>query len=301
MLESRVKEALLAIGDAELSGLVRAADQIMAGRPIFREGSERFRFQAGHGMDFLDFQQYTPGGDVRTVDWRASARSRHYQIRRYHEESSSEWLVCLDRSASMGAIDGSKWILAVQLAAAFLYLLLCKTDRAGLMAFSDEVDLYCPPGRGRAQYSRVVSALLQCQPRPNGGKSNLEACAGRLRRNHSVVIISDFLRPDFMRGGLGRILRLKGEAHAVQVLSTDEYAVDFEGVRAVRDVESGDCMSIDTHPGLFDTVTRRLDLLKRDLSGYCRGNGVSFTSCDAGQAWKTVMIEHLSGARRGHA
>ena len=156
MLEARVKQALLAIGDTELSGLARAADHILAGRPIFRAGPIRVRFQAGHGMDFLDFQQYTPGDDVRAVDWRASARSRHYQIRRYREESSSEWFVCLDRSASMAAGDGSKWVLAVQLAAAFLYLLLRKTDRVGLLVFvrPDEA------GRnmhGRCPYSRNAS------------------------------------------------------------------------------------------------------------------------------------------------
>ncbi len=301
MLEARVKQALFAIGDAELADLARAADRILAGRPIFREGPIRVRYQAGHGMDFLDFQQYTPGGDVRAVDWRASARSRHYQIRRYREESSSEWFVCLDRSASMAVGDGSKWVFAVQLAAAFLYLLLRKTDRVGLLAFSDRVDLFCPPGRGRAQYARAVSLLARCQPQTYGGESRLDACAGRLGRHRSVVVISDFLKPDFMRSGLDRILGLNGEVHAMQVLSPDECAIDSDGLSLIEDIESGDRLAVEAGSGLSAAATGRLDLLRQELTDYCRRNGVSFTSCEAGQPWKSVMIEHLSGVRRGHA
>lgn len=301
MLEATVKQALLALGGTELSGLARAADHILAGRPIFREGPIKIRFQAGHGMDFLDFQQYTPGGDVRAVDWRASARSRHYQIRRYREESSSEWFVCLDRSASMAAGDGSKWVLAVQLAAAFLYLLLRKTDRVGLLAFSEGVDLFCPSGRGRSQYARAVSVLARCQPQLYGGESRLDACAGRLGRRRSVVVISDFLKPDFMRSGLDRILALEGAMHAVQVLSPDECTVDFDGAGLIEDIESGARLTVEAGAGLSEAVAHRLDMLRHDLAGYCRRNGVPFTSCEAGQPWKSVMIEHLSGVRRGHA
>ena len=157
MVEEQVKDALLAIDEGELSRIARVADRLLAGHPIFTEGGTRRRLRSGRGTDFLDFRAYTPGDDLRQVDWRASARRPNLLVRRYHDEAAAQWYVCLDRSASMRAPDGEKWLLAVRIAAAFLYLLLHRSNRAGLLTFSNDIDAHCPAGHGRRQYRKTLS------------------------------------------------------------------------------------------------------------------------------------------------
>ncbi len=246
-------------------------------------------------MEFLDHQRYSAGSDARAIDWRASARSRHCLVRRHHDESASEWYVCLDRSASMGVAGGAKWLLALQLSAACLYLLLGKAQRAGLLAFSGEIDAHCPPGRGRAQYARTLALLRDLEPRARGGASRLAACAGPTGARRSALVISDFLVPDAMRAGLDSILAFGGQVRALQVLSTDECAPRLDGPTVVQDVESGARRAVSAAAG--QAAARRLEGLQDVLRDHCRRRGIALTQCRGGQAWQAVVLKHLAHAR----
>ncbi len=302
MVREEVKAALLAIDEGELSKLARLADRLLAGHPIFTEGAWRHRYRSGRGKDFLDFREYVPGDDMRAVDWRASARSRDLLVRRYHDDSSSRWYVCLDRSASMSIGNGEKWLLAVKLAAVFLYLLLHRTNRGGLLAYSTEIDAHCPTGRGRRQYERVLALLAKTTPRLEGGGSSLHACARRLGRKCSAIVISDFLSADGLPSGLDSILGLGGQVHAVQVLSSTECQVGLAGAAVLQDVESGDQLVVGSGQGDPQLEAEgRLRELRSDLASYCRRHNIAFTTSDTGKEWQTIVIEHLVEACGGHA
>ena len=119
-----------------------------------------------------------PGDDPRRVDWRASARARHPLVRRYRDERAGEWLICLDRSASMGLVP-DLWPRALQLAAGLAYLIMHFEHRVGLALFSDRVDHLVPPGRGQHAFLALVRALAQAQPEGAGGASEPERCRPR--------------------------------------------------------------------------------------------------------------------------
>lgn len=295
MLRPGLNRALLAVEEAPLAALARAADRVLVGRPLRRDGRGRLRPRVGTSGEFHDFRDYAPGDDVRNVDWRASGRSRNVQLRRFQDEMVSEWFICLDRSASMRSADGAKWRLSIQLAAAFSILLLRRNDRVGLIAFSDRLDLAVPAGLGHKHKARLMSALAECAPRQTGGDSSLALCAGRIGGGRSLVVLSDFLKPDMMRGGLDRLLGLKGAVHALQILDADDTLAGFNGPGLVEDVESGKRVAVEGGSEPAIRARRRLDALTRNLEAYCRRNGVGFTSCGSGQTWRSVLTRHLSG------
>jgi len=292
MVREEVKKALLSVSENELAKIGNVADRLLTDRSAFAGGGQPRMHRSGRGTEFLDYQVYLPGTDVRMVDWRASARSRHMLVRRYQDEASSEWYVCLDRSASMGIDGGVKWMLSVQIAAAFLFLLLRRSNRAGLITFNEKVDALCPPGRARKQYCRVVDLLSNTLPRIQGGGSVLETCAPHMGRRRSAIFISDFLTEDAMVSGLSRVLRLGGNVHAIQVTSERDRTVEFVGRGLVRDVESGKRLIIDVQSD-GTHAAERMRHLQSVLTEHCRRNAIILTECDGRQPWQVVVVRHL--------
>ena len=115
---------LAALDEAELASLARVADRLLENRHLLAPGQRSNRSRSGFGIEFLDRREYSPGDDIRALDWRASARSRHPLVRRYCDEASSDWFILLDCSSSMAFGRGEKWTLALQCAAAMAYLLI---------------------------------------------------------------------------------------------------------------------------------------------------------------------------------
>lgn len=142
-----MSEPLATLNEADLQRLARVAERLFAGRPQLTPGTQPHRLHAGQGVEFLDHRNYQPGDNVRDIDWLATARSRRPQVRRFRNETSSDWYICLDNSASMGLHLG-KWSLAVQLAAALAYLLIHLDNRVSIILFSDRVDSLRPSGAG---------------------------------------------------------------------------------------------------------------------------------------------------------
>ena len=155
---------LALVDSTELKGLTRAADRLLVGSPLLAPGSRCHRRRAGSGLEFRDFRDFAPGDDPRNIDWRASARSSVAQIRRHYDDRAADWVLCLDRSASMTVGARRKWHLALQLAAAFAYLLLDLDHRVGLVVFSDQVDDMRRPGRGRSAYAQLLRRLYAAEP-----------------------------------------------------------------------------------------------------------------------------------------
>jgi uncharacterized protein (DUF58 family) len=287
---------LATVSEAELIRLSRVADRLLAGRPSFTAGRQRARTRAGGGTELLDFRPYSSGDDPRHIDWRITARSGRPYIRRYHDELSADWYICLDRSTSMTYPDNGKWELAVQLAAAVAYLLLHLGNRAGLIQFSSGVDGVCPLGRGYGQYISIASQLRDSEAREDNCDSALSACARVLRQHWHVIVISDFLKPDAMHADL-RYLRSTGrEVQAMQVLSAHETTLLGNGMQTLQDAESGRRIAT-TLPAAGELAHSRLQQLVSDLEEFGRRYRIHFTSCDTRLQWKEALVRHLRGIK----
>lgn len=292
-----LNEPLVELREADLQRLAQVANRLLAGRPLMTAGRRPVR-RPGSGNEFLDYRQYVAGDDLRRVDWRVSLRCRQPQVRRHQDEATTDWFICLDRSASMRLPDGNKWRLAVQLAAAWAYLLLHLDCRVGLALFSETVDSRCLLGRGPQQYGRLLQGLRAASPAVAGGASVLGSCAEMLGGRTGVLIVSDFLAEDGMRADLGR---LRGRAiHALQVLSPVELAVP-DGVQiTLQDVESGYRLSVRTTPAQQTLALAELARWQSELSDHCRRWGIPFTVCPTDLHWQALMLAHLRRLQPNH-
>jgi uncharacterized protein (DUF58 family) len=288
--------------EADLACLARVADPLLAGRPLLGNGHRPHRLRAGQGHEFLDHQEYVPGDDLRNLDWRATARSRHPQLRRYRDEQTADWQLCLDCSASMTLPGPEKWRLAVQLTAALGYLLLHLGHRVSLFGFHRDCRLLLPPGRGRQHYARLARRLRDLAPLPEGGASELQACASHLGERNPVMVISDLLVGEDLQPALRRIIGGERNLHLLHIIAAgDCIAPAHEGALELRDIETGARRTLPAGAAASAQAQEAFRDWRAQLLRYCASHAIRYTACPGEQTWKTVLMQHLKGLQARHA
>src|SRR3954468_24726885 len=153
----------------------------------------------GRGMAFSEVRHYTPGDDVRLIDWNVSARMNDVFIKLFTEEREMTVLLLVDISASgrFGSRVREKRDLAAEIAAVLAFSAIRNNDRVGLIIFTDGVERFVPPKKGKRHVLRVVSEILSFEPRsPRTNLSAVLQFVGRVARRRAVAfLISDFLAP----------------------------------------------------------------------------------------------------------
>ena len=284
--------------EAELKPLSRIASRILTGRPAFAAGSHALGRRAGQGTDFLDYRDYQPGDDARTIDWRASGRSRQTKVKRYSSDVASDWFICIDASSSMAINQGEKWLMASKLAAALSYILLDLGHRVSVLAYSSAVDALCPLGRGHVQYARILNALSGHSPQSRGAGSALASCTKYLGVANPVIVLSDFLAPDAMCAELGRFWQQQRQIHALQVISTEEFSLPDVEELLLEDVETREQCAIADAGGAMRLAGQEFTRLRRNLNLWCAQHQVHFTSCKADEAVSAILMRHFTKAGR---
>jgi uncharacterized protein (DUF58 family) len=283
--------------EAELQSFARAAAHLLNEQRTRTAGSRVVRRKAGIGIEHLDHRDYIAGDDVRQIDWRQTARRGHPIVRRFEDESVSDWTILLDASSSMMVRHESKWHAARRIAAGLSYALLDLGHRVRLLAFSDVVFAECPRGRGARHYAHVLSFLRSLHPARRGKQSHLGQCVGRLHGAASVLVLSDFFAEDEMRRALGGILQRCTSLHAVQVSDHGEIRLAAEGAIDVVDVETGARLSLRINPRLLTLATQEIADMTRRLRDYCGFRGIAFTQSDVTEPWRQALLRHLVQAR----
>jgi uncharacterized protein (DUF58 family) len=174
----------------------------------------------GQGVAFSEVRTYTPGDDVRTIDWNVTARTGEPHVKLFTEERELTVMLVVDMSASLdlGTRDFDKRNLVARLAATFAFSAIRNNDRVGLIGFTDEVEVFVPPRSGRKHVLAVVQQLLTHQPRGRGTRpaAGLEYLA-RLARGHTVaILISDFV--DVLPDEPARADEARAFEHALKVV-----------------------------------------------------------------------------------
>jgi uncharacterized protein (DUF58 family) len=286
------------IAEAQLAGLTRLAERLLAGRRLAAGDARPRRRRPGSGTELLDFRPYTAGDELRRVNWRLSARSHWPQVRTDRDESGGEWLLCLDRSASMGT-DHETWQLALDLTAAYAWLLLASGNRVALATWAAGVDRYLPPRAGRSQYRHLLDVLDTT--RPDGAGTGLETCAARLPRGGCAVVVSDFLAEDGLRGGLTRLTQLADRMHALQVRSARLLDLPA-GHLTLVDAETGRRLETEVQQaGAQPDGQRRLEALDQALEAFCRRHAIPHRRWLAGEPWLPGLVSHLAHLEAGVA
>ncbi|MDD4254158.1 MAG: DUF58 domain-containing protein [Methanofollis sp.] len=206
----------------------------------------------GQGVEFAGIRAYVPGDDVRTIDWKVTARRNAPYVREYAEDRETTLYITVDVSASAGFCGTAGKEKAVIEAAAALALGAGKNgDRLGLCLFSDRVETFIPARRGKRHLAAVLSALLD--RRPFSGRTDLAAplrfIAATVPRHSTVAVVSDFFGDPFFDDLA--ILRRRHEAVLVRVVDAAEEMLPDVGLISLEDPETGEQVIADTSDPAF--------------------------------------------------
>jgi uncharacterized protein (DUF58 family) len=229
----------------------------------------------GHGMEFEEVREYLPGDEVRSIDWNVTARFGHPYIKKFKEERELTVMLIVDVSASgqFGSVRQTKNELAAELAAVLAFSAIRNNDKVGLIMFTDQIEKYVPPKKGRHHVLRVIREILAFQPKGRG--TNLKAALDYLNHVQSrravTFVLSDFQLPD--EEAVRKKLRVASKRHDVVALSLRdprEEELPAVGLLELRDAETDERALVDT----FDRNVReqfaarsrqRLEALRRML------------------------------------
>lgn len=202
----------------------------------------------GQGMEFQEVREYVPGDDVRMIDWNVTARTGVPHVKLLAEERELTVMLMVDVSGSgqFGSVHRFKNELAAELCAVLAFSAIRNNDKVGLVIFSDDVELYVPPSKGRRHVLRVIREVLFFKPSGKGTNipGALHFLNGVTRRRAVTFLVSDFMAENFEIP-----LRVAGRRHdliAVAVSDPREETLPNVGLVSVVDAETGRETLVDT-------------------------------------------------------
>lgn len=209
----------------------------------------------GQGVEFEEVREYQHGDDIRTIDWNVTARMGAPFVKRYREERELTVMLMVDASSSsiFGTAEKMKGELAAELSAVLAFSAIKNNDRVGLILFTDKVETFIPPKKGKKHVLRLIRELLMFEPA--GGSTSIKNALdymGKILTRKSVV----FLLSDFMSAGYDESLRIVNKKHDLITISiTDPREVELPpiGFLELQDAETGEIIIIDT----YDTSIRQ--------------------------------------------
>ncbi len=202
----------------------------------------------GRGMNFEEVREYTPGDEIRTIDWNVTARMNTPYVKKFTEEREMTVMLLVDVSASgtYGSIENSKRELAAEVASILAFSAIQNNDKVGLILFTDEVELFIPPKKGRLHTLRLIREMLYFEPRRRGTNiANALDYLNKVTSRRAVVfVISDFLSADFTKP-----LTVAAKRHdlvAMPVIDPGEEELPSVGILTLEDAETGEQIDINT-------------------------------------------------------
>jgi len=214
----------------------------------------------GSGVEFEEVREYSPGDEIKSIDWKVSARMGRPFIKLYREERERVVMLLMDVSAStrFGTTDNLKGETAAEIASVIAFNAIRNNDKVGAIFFTDQVEQYIPPKKGPSHVWRVIKEFFHFEPASRGTDVN---CAvsylGRVARKRTVsFLISDFISPEF-----GRELKVAAKKHEIiGILVSDpgESNLPETGILSVRDLETGRGMLLDAADPETKTIFRKI-------------------------------------------
>ncbi len=230
----------------------------------------------GRGMEFSEVREYQQGDDIRTIDWNVTARMGHPFVKKFVEERELTVMLLVDASSSgeFGTVKQMKGEIAVEICALLAFSAIKNNDRVGLIIFTDEIEKFIPPKKGRKHVLRVIRELLYFQPKRN--QTDISAALTYLRNvvNRRSVV---FLVSDFMAKGYEKALKVAHHRHdiiAITITDPREMKLPKLGFIQLEDAETGEEILIDTSDpqlresffGLSSKERRERDKLFRSIN-----------------------------------
>ncbi|MFI3298820.1 MAG: DUF58 domain-containing protein [Rikenellaceae bacterium] len=207
----------------------------------------------GRGMAFSEVREYRQGDDVRDIDWNVTARARSPYIKLYEEERELTMMLLIDVSGSgaFGTQTMYKRQLATEIAAVIAFSAASNNDKVGAIFFTDKVEKYVPPKKGRQHVLRIISDLIDFKPENKGTDigSALQFFAGVQKKRSTAFILSDFIDGGKLATTDSYILSIAASKHdlvALRLYDKREEELPNVGIVELRDAETGKKEWVDT-------------------------------------------------------
>lgn len=260
----------------------------------------------GRGMDFEELREYVPGDDVRTIDWNVTAKLRKPFVKLHREERELAVMLLIDVSGSgdFGSTGRTKRDFAAEVAATIAFSALRSGDKVGLLLFSEEVELFIPPKKGRKHLLRLIRESLAHVPKKRGTsvQTALAFLNHVVHRRAVVFLLTDFLHRD---GGGRDLFTEIGQTNArhdlvcLHLTDPRERTLPPAGLLTIEDAETGEQFEVDTVPDSLRSQyaqrsAQRLEQLDRALGQ----TGVDVLRLAPGDAYASTLQRFFEQRRR---
>ena len=207
----------------------------------------------GRGMAFSEVREYRVGDDVRDIDWNVTARSRQPHIKIYEEERELTMMLLIDVSGSrmFGTTEKLKKNTITEIAAALAFSAAQNNDKVGCIFFSDRVEKFIPPKKGRAHVLMIIKELISFMPENNGTdiSEGLRYLTNILKKRSTAFVLSDFMDTADGRARFEDALKIASGKHdmvGIRVYDRREQQLPDVGILELKDAETGEKVWVDT-------------------------------------------------------
>ncbi len=202
----------------------------------------------GRGMEFAEVREYQLGDDIRNIDWNVTARVGHPYIKVFDEERELTVMLLVDVSSSgnFGTTNQMKGEVAAELCAVLAFSAIKNNDKVGLIIFSDKIEKFIPPRKGKQHVLRVIREILFFKPEDSKTDLNvsLEYLSRVIKRRSIVFLVSDFLTEDYEKSL--QVANKKHDIIAINILDPREIEMPSVGFIELEDAETGETVIVDT-------------------------------------------------------
>ena len=266
-------------------------------------GGEYHSAFKGMGIEFAEVREYFPGDDIRAIDWNVTARTGKPFIKKYDEERELTVMLIVDVSASgfFGTGDSLKSDIMIELASILSFSAIKNNDKVGLLLFSDKIEEFIPPKKGKSHVLRVIREMIyhKAKDRKTDISIALEHIQKVLKRKSIIFLLSDFWDDSYQQ--TMKLINKKHDLINIQILDKAEIAIPKLGMVKFHDAETQKSAWIDTNNKQIQNIsTKYIQNKNKVIKEFCKKNKIDFISIDTAEGYLNPLEQFFSTRMHRH-
>ena len=260
-------------------------------------GGEYHSAFKGMGMEFAEVREYYPGDDIRAIDWNVTARTGKPFIKKYDEERELTVMLLVDVSASgfFGTGESLKSDIMIELASILSFSAIKNNDKVGLLLFSDKIEEFIPPKKGKSHVLRVIREMIyhKAKDRKTDISIALEHIQKVLKRKSIIFLLSDFWDDSYQQ--TMKLINKKHDLINIQILDKAEIVIPKLGMVKFHDAETQKSAWIDTNNKEVQNIsTKYIKNKNKVIKEFCKKNKIDFISIDTAEGYLNPLEQFFS-------
>jgi len=266
-------------------------------------GGEYHSAFKGMGMEFAEVREYYPGDDIRAIDWNVTARTGKPFIKKYDEERELTVMLIVDVSASgfFGTGESLKSDIMIELASILSFSAIKNNDKVGLLLFSDKIEEFIPPKKGKSHVLRVIREMIyhKAKDRKTDISIALEHIQKVLKRKSIIFLLSDFWDDSYQQ--TMKLINKKHDLINIQILDKAEIVIPKLGMVKFHDAETQKSAWIDTNNKQVQNIsTKYIQNKNKVIKEFCKKNKIDFISIDTAEGYLNPLEQFFSTRMHRH-